>query len=257
MDSEPDWTASALFSPSKARIAQAQAQDWLFVDTWLARKYAGKRPPAFERDEETLEALLALATVNDHADEQRSTLDKVEKAALTALTKKSPNADVYELISGQLNAEGRQSLDALAQTAVVLDVPLTSSSTDLATAAISLQQHHFELSQLQHRLAHQTEAARSDMLRLKPILRELDDDAFQSAPDLPEKTSDWTRNSKHLKAKIGEYDERYAVLRPPNAALEIENVVKQNDILYQQHQRHKLGTSAGLLYTTAHLLTEH
>lgn len=43
MDSDADWAASALFSPSKARIAQAQARDWGFVDSWLAKRYSTLR----------------------------------------------------------------------------------------------------------------------------------------------------------------------------------------------------------------------
>ena len=87
MDSDADWAASALFSPSKARIAQAQARDWGFVDSWLAKRYSGKRVPAFEKSEDTLEALLTLATLNESADEQRQAVDRVEQSALSGLEK--------------------------------------------------------------------------------------------------------------------------------------------------------------------------
>lgn len=82
MDYDTYWTASALFSPSKARQQQAQAKDWSFVDAWLQRRYGTKSVPAFERNEDTLQALLALATLNESADEQRNLVHRIHKAAL-------------------------------------------------------------------------------------------------------------------------------------------------------------------------------
>ena len=74
---------AAIFSPSVARAAASTAKDWSFVDDWLHRKYAAssasgggggktaaKRSswttvPQFERNPETLKALLALAAANE------------------------------------------------------------------------------------------------------------------------------------------------------------------------------------------------
>ncbi|KAK5007655.1 hypothetical protein LTR16_002090, partial [Cryomyces antarcticus] len=82
MDISPDWAASALFSPSKARQQAAQAKDWAYVDGWLAAKYAPKPAPAFERNSDTLTALLALAAGNEEADERREMVERVEEEAL-------------------------------------------------------------------------------------------------------------------------------------------------------------------------------
>ena len=85
---------AAIFSPSVARAAASTAKDWSYVDDWLRRKYAAssssssassisggakataKRSswttvPQFERNPETLKALLALAAANEAADETR------------------------------------------------------------------------------------------------------------------------------------------------------------------------------------------
>jgi HAUS augmin-like complex subunit 1 len=85
MDSAPDLLPSAFFSPSKAKQQRAQAQDWQHVDTWLASKFQGRSIPQFERNEDTLKALLALVAANEKADEERDLLWNVQKEALSEL----------------------------------------------------------------------------------------------------------------------------------------------------------------------------
>lgn len=80
--------SDALFSPSKARQQQAQAKDWVFVESWLSRKYYPKPVPTFERNEETLQALMTLVAFNERADEERELLEKVERQALKELEEK-------------------------------------------------------------------------------------------------------------------------------------------------------------------------
>ncbi|KAI0848693.1 hypothetical protein F5Y00DRAFT_80110 [Daldinia vernicosa] len=84
--------SQAIFSPSVARAAASTAKDWSYIDTWLRSIYSNSnsnsnssrasRPPPFERNPETLKALLALATANEAADEHREQLARVEEAAL-------------------------------------------------------------------------------------------------------------------------------------------------------------------------------
>ncbi|KAI1804612.1 hypothetical protein F4811DRAFT_268167 [Daldinia bambusicola] len=81
---------AAIFSPSVARAAASTAKDWSYVDTWLRSVFSnsspsssrGSRPPHFERNPETLKALLALAAANEAADDHREQLFRVEQAAL-------------------------------------------------------------------------------------------------------------------------------------------------------------------------------
>lgn len=80
--------SDALFSPSKARQQQAQAKDWIFVDSWLSKKYHPKPVPSFERNEETLQALMTLVAFNERADEEQTLVDKVERQALNDLEEK-------------------------------------------------------------------------------------------------------------------------------------------------------------------------
>ena len=88
MEHEQDWAATGLFSPSKARQQQAAAKDWSYVDGWLARKYHPKPVPRFERNDDTLQALLALAAFNEKADEEEELVERVEKAALEEMETK-------------------------------------------------------------------------------------------------------------------------------------------------------------------------
>ncbi|KAI1117792.1 hypothetical protein F5Y14DRAFT_323654 [Nemania sp. NC0429] len=105
---------AAIFSPSAARAAASTAKDWAYVDAWLRRQFAALRqgqvqqghgqdgspatapqnqsniskptttsPPPFERNPETLEALLSLIAANEEADEDRDRLARLESAALS------------------------------------------------------------------------------------------------------------------------------------------------------------------------------
>src|SRR4051812_16762721 len=85
---------AAIFSPSVARAAASTAKDWAYVDAWIKRQYVHlsnpdpnshnypSRPPTFERNADTLEALLALIAANEAADDERDRLAGLEAAAL-------------------------------------------------------------------------------------------------------------------------------------------------------------------------------
>ena len=182
-------TNAAIFSPSVARAAASTAKDWSYVDDWLRRKYAAssssasggtkattaKRAswttvPQFERNPETLKALLALAAANEAADEERDQLARIEEAALDEIrqhqqqqqqnrqrqrekeTSRKPDGpgpeqegeqggatdeDGVQVVEGILGAleeglsrEGRAALDAMAEMAVELGGELPPGSDD-------------------------------------------------------------------------------------------------------------------------------
>jgi len=77
--------STAIFSPSVARLAAATAKDWNYIDSWLSAKFHGRTPPPFERNPDTLKALLALAALNESADEERDLVARVEAEALREL----------------------------------------------------------------------------------------------------------------------------------------------------------------------------
>lgn len=247
MDSpDPDWASTALFSPSKARLAQAQAKDWVYVDAWLARKYSGSRIPEFERNDETLQALLTLAAANEGADEERAAVGRVEREALRGLRGRDGagggggglRGDVYEVLMRELSERGGESVDVLAELGVLLHVSGDAGVVDLAVAVTDLQTEEFELQQQLRRVEDQRKALQREAIRLKALLRDLKDDAFHPPPDLVEQTADWTKNAKHLKAKISEYDERLSSLRSADSySPSLEGVARQSEQLRVLQQK--------------------
>ena len=240
MDSGESWDHSTLFSPSKALAAQAQAKDWASVDAWLAKRYPGKRLPPFERNEDTLQALLELATLNDSADEQRNLVDRIEKASLQAMSRRRAaesegNAEV--LRSVMVGLEGCDSLDALAE----MSVALSCSDADVSTmgrALVNLTTQIFEAEQQARRADAQVETMISDQAKLSVQLKGLKQEDFEPRSNLPELTADWVRNTKQLKAKIGEYDDRLAGLRATQQpTVKLEDVALLAADLSTQQQR--------------------
>ncbi|KAK5716561.1 hypothetical protein LTR15_009452 [Elasticomyces elasticus] len=229
MDSPGDWTASALFSPSKARAQQAQARDWASVDNWLSKQY-GKRIPAFERNEETLQALLTLATLNEDADEHRGLVWKVQKAALSAQAARPNDGDEhYRNLLEAMSSEDRENLDAVAGTAAVLDVDSTAA---MYSRLCELTAESFEISQQIDSAASQHAAIAGEQARLEQLLRELNAPHFQAPDDVLEQTTEWVRNTKHFKAKLAEYDERLSVLRSvPSPSPTVEDFERQTSDL--------------------------
>ncbi|KAF2419780.1 hypothetical protein EJ08DRAFT_654007 [Tothia fuscella] len=220
MDPNLDLLPSALFSPSKAAQQRAQAQDWQHVDQWLSSKYQGRSVPTFERNEDTLKALLALVSANEKADEERELLWSIQKEALAEL-KEGPHDAGMEgersrgAIVGKLtmflSKEGLENLDAIAGLAVAIDAP-TAQPERIAETIIEhtetshhLMQHLLRLTQLQRRLE-------TELLSLHKQLAQLQSPSYQPPPNLARQTLEWTRNTKQLRAKLGEYNDRLASL---------------------------------------------
>lgn len=230
---DTDWTATGLFSPSKARLAQAQAKDWSFIDAWLTKKYLPSRVPTFERNEETLGALLALISVNEAADERRHVVDSVEKSALQYYTKQKnePGDAVYKDITDHLYQNGHDSVETLARASLLLNTPIRSGIDELAFAAADLQMRAFETQQAAKSAEEQTTALKAERERLLKLLTHLKSDAYTAPTNIVEDTAQWLKGTKHLRAKIGEYEERLTAARPSPTLLalieEISSAVRE------------------------------
>lgn len=227
-----DWTASALFSPSKARAQQAQAKDWNAVESWLARRY-GSRLPAFERNDDTLQALLSLANLNENADEQRSQVERIQKAALQTLSKK-PDGIAGEVLHAVLvESANDSSLDRLAEIIVALDCPTTNSAT-MAREMVDLTSTEFEMIQQVKRTEAQLAALKNEQTRITQLLRQLESDAFQAPVDTVENTAEWVRMTKQLKAKVAEYEERLSGSRPASQSTGFDGLQRKMEEVEQQ-----------------------
>ncbi|KAF1843727.1 uncharacterized protein K460DRAFT_396958 [Cucurbitaria berberidis CBS 394.84] len=209
-------TPSDLFSPSKARQQRAQAQDWAHIDSWLSYKYSGRTVPTFERNEETLKVLRELSMANERADEERTVLERVEREALKELDEVVRNDNDERILSqlkSSLTQEGEQALHAIASTAVALNTPTAAPET-LAHALI---QHTTTSQNLTNQLAHietlQTYLATQTSL-LRTQLDELQTNpAFSTPHQLQRQTIEQTRQTKHLRTKIREYEDRLSSLQ--------------------------------------------
>lgn len=179
---------AAIFSPSVARAAASAAKDWSYVDAWLASRFRGRPsgPPRFERNADTLRALLALAALNETADEQRDLLARVEADALAELeliqaataTSNSQDddgdasgsstsmavirRDLLTALEAGLTRDGRASLDAMAAASVELGLAHPTP------AAISLQLA---------RLAARHAEVERDAARVRSLRRHVDSEA--------------------------------------------------------------------------------
>ncbi|RDW73876.1 hypothetical protein BP5796_07318 [Coleophoma crateriformis] len=205
---------SAVFSPSIARQQQAAAKDWNYVDSWLNSKFRGKAPPIFERNNETLKALLALAACNESADEERELLAKVEVKALDALhaaEESDPDSELQESLQAALPSEGVASLDTLSTLGIVLQQPFPDSER-LASGILDLQVRTFELEQASDRVSVLEKYLAEELVRIKTMIEELQSDAYQPSSDLAKQTLVYQRRTKALATKLPELKDRAAAL---------------------------------------------
>lgn len=206
MDSSTDWVTSTLYSPSKARAHQAQAKDWEAVDAWLSKKYATRRIPVFERNDETLPALLALAELNEAADDQRVHVDRIEKNVLATTSKRaSEEGEIYRSVAAAVDKD--ENLALLAQTIVYLDCAIVDM-TAISSAILDLTSQSFIAHQQAMQVESQIAALVLEQQRLAEQLKNLQRDSFKTPTVLSEQTSEHLRNSKHMKAKLAEYGDR-------------------------------------------------
>ncbi|KIW02774.1 uncharacterized protein PV09_05836 [Verruconis gallopava] len=244
MDNNLDLLPSALFSPSKAAQQRAQAQDWHHVDTWLASKYQGRSVPQFERNEETLKACLAIVAANEKADEERDLLLSIQKEALAELKSQentendsTSSAAILNLLSNSLTAKGKASLEALAAAAVTLDAP-SAEPMCIAKTIITQTQTSQALSQTLLRVNSLQRRLENELIALRSQLAELRSPAFQAPLNLQRQTLEWNRNTKQLRTKIGEYNERLSTLEGKDSGL-IEDVVRREKGVIELTERVK------------------
>ncbi|KAF2252667.1 hypothetical protein BU26DRAFT_420895 [Trematosphaeria pertusa] len=216
-------TPQDLFSPSKAREQRAQAADWAQIDTWLSYRYSGRTVPSFERNEETLKVLRELMMANERADEEVTMFQRVEREACKELEedesdtrKKTRNLEdekLLENIKAQLTVEGSAALHALASTAVVLNTPTANPET----MAHTLIQHTSASQTLTNNLNHIQSLQRyleKQQSLLRAQLNELQSNpAFATPPNLQRQTTEQVRQTKHLRTKIREYEDKLSSLQ--------------------------------------------
>lgn len=132
-----------------------------------------------------------------------------------------------------LTPEAQQSLDALAATAVTIDAPhpdaetIAHSLVDLTTQSHTLQQQLARLDYLHAYLQSHLSNLRAQLRDVQPSKD--GSSGFVFSRDLPQQTQEWTRNTKLLKGKFADYEDRLAGLDAKAAvtqAPDFEEVVR-------------------------------
>jgi len=214
---------SAIFSPSVARQQLAAAKDWNYVDSWLSTKFHGKTPPPFERNNDTLKALLALAALNESADEERELLAKVDAKALQELQAREeadPNRELVNAIEESLTREGQTSLEALSTLRVILNQPAPDTEK-LGRSIIDLQVTSYDLEQASDRISILEKHLDNELQNINNLIKDLQSDTYQPPSDLTKQTIDYQRKTKALASKLPELKDRVASLTASVGTLKI------------------------------------
>ncbi|KAI8720309.1 hypothetical protein NCS52_00475900 [Fusarium sp. LHS14.1] len=211
---------SAIFSPSVARIAASTARDWSYVDAWLSSKFHPRPVPPFERNNDSLKALLALASTNEAADEERNLLAKSEAAALQELkeSESKTNNGTRPLREGLLDAvqhnlppDGHTALDAMAHMALQLGVAFPEPET-LGRRMCELQSTIYDTEQMKARVEILHQHIDAEAARINDLLRELQNDDYQPPIQLAKQNLEIQRKVKALSTKLPELQDRVAAL---------------------------------------------
>lgn len=250
---------AAIFSPSVARHAASNAKDWAFVDSWLANKYKTRSPPAFERNSQTLQALLALAGLNETADDNRDLLARVEADALAELNNAAPAAhdfdqdggvttlydfqdDFFGALEDSLTKDGSTSLGAMATAAVHLDKAFPEPA-QLGQAMLDLQTRVFDLQQAISRVEILQRYIDFEAGRLAQLLDEVSGDEYRPPVDLARHNLDLQRKVKAMTKKLPEMKDKVSSLARtvgvPNPTIE---QVRREEVRYLELLEVKRGS---------------
>ncbi|WYZ43027.1 hypothetical protein EsH8_VI_000726 [Colletotrichum jinshuiense] len=213
--------STAIFSPSIARIAASTAKDWNYVDGWLASKYQGRAVPPFERNPDTLKALLSLAALNETADEERELVARAEATVVQELgtardqlenpSDLQASTTVRERLLGavqdHLTREGRTALNSMATLSCQLYVAYPDADT-IGRSMIALHAEASELEQMRVRVHILQKYIEQESATANELLRTLRSDDYKPADDLARQNLDMQRRIKAMAARIPELKDR-------------------------------------------------
>ncbi|KAL5333033.1 hypothetical protein BJX70DRAFT_81316 [Aspergillus crustosus] len=226
---------STLASPTKARQAAIQAKDWAYVNSWLSRQYAPKPVPKFERNEDTLRTLLALAAANEAADEEATMLHHAREQTIEGFkarekTEEAQKVEILHEVEHNLDDAGTRDLEDLAETVTVLG-SIGVSTKDVGQSIIELTREEFDTQDQMRRVENLHSYLEKESVDLREQLADLRSNAaFETPANLPALTAEWTRGTKLLSAKVGEYQDRFAILeRNRNRGNTLEEIMSEEE----------------------------
>jgi HAUS augmin-like complex subunit 1 len=173
--------------------------------------------PNFERNEDTLRTLLALAAANDAADEEATVLHHAREHAIQGFkareeAEEKQKKEILDELELCLDDTGGQSLDELAESAAALGALSTKTEhlgqliVELAKEEFSVQEQIAKVDMLHDYLQRELAALREQLGELKS------NQAYEVPTNLPAMTAEWTRGTKMLTAKVNEYHDKVSAL---------------------------------------------
>ena len=210
--------SAAIFSPSVARIAASNARDWSYVDSWLASKFLGRSVPPLERNPDTLKALLALASFNEAADEERQLVSRAESEALLQIDQSRGSGEnellkdsLLGAIEDELPREGQVALDSMADIAVRVGVAFPEHDT-LGSRIAGSQRSTCEAEQLNRRVEILHGHIENKAASIEAFLHTLSSDQYKPPPDLAKRNLEMQRKVKSMSAQLLDLQDRASAL---------------------------------------------
>ena len=189
----------------------------------------------------TLRALLAIAAVNEAADEEQ---DLLAAAAANELAQfqaqpELPN-DLLDAVEAHLTTEGHVALDTLASLSQpgLLNAPAPEIER-LGKRMVDLQVTANDVTQASDRVTVLDKHLNNELERLQVLVEELQSDAYQGLAEMGKESIDYQRKSKVLTAKLPELRERVASLSGGNEGR--DGIMVQNIKTEEERFKEKMG----------------
>lgn len=249
----------AIFSPSVARIAASAARDWNYIDSWLGTKIQGRAAPSFERNPDTLRALLALAAFSEASDEDQDALIQAEAYAVDKCAPELPpprgeneveatggsrlvgpllSESILDNVEVEITNEGTTALTAMATMASTLGMAHPKPET-FGYRIVGMQAQAHTLGQTSRRVNHMLQFLETELREFRCILEELEGDYYNPPTDL-------ARRNLELQKTMKSMDDRLPEIQNSLRSLALRSQTNNTQYTAQHIQEEELHFTASL-----------
>lgn len=210
---------SPLISPTKARRDAALAKDWAYVSSWLTKKYSPQPVPQFEKNAETLGALLELVASNEAADHEVELIRRAEEEELKRYEQEVGQTDggpcqvILRGLEAAMDERGTIVLGDLAEASLLLGTLSADPSLmgeriiELSHEKFEIEEHLHRINDLQSQLELEVEVMKSSIEKVQCQIDEVEQE------DIQQRTAQLNRETRQINTKIGQYSERITALK--------------------------------------------
>ncbi|KAJ2983562.1 hypothetical protein NQ176_g591 [Zarea fungicola] len=218
-------TSAPIFSPSVARVAASEARDWSFIDSWLASQFLDRQPLPFERNADTLKALVGLIAYNETASEEARLLARTDRDDLGELSQQLDSAcspdvptlsrardSVLYIVEQELPKEGKLALDSLANMAIAAQITLPDPEK-LCVSILGMQSFVVQVEQLTSRVETLERQIRSDVAQANVILAAMQNVSYMQPDGLVKDNTELKRIIKAMTAQMPEFERQVTSMK--------------------------------------------